>query len=183
MKRKIFVIALVLILFATLGVSAYEKKSKTFPWMASFNGNGQLNLYAGVGFYGYGIDVSAGPEIIIANFDLGGIPLEFGVMARGIIGFSSFFGYASWIDWGVAPMASLHWGVDFGSIWKFDWYIALGLGIYGSTGTYYFGNAVGFGFASFDGVAWHFADKIALLLDYGYVGYVGAFGIGIKLSL
>lgn len=184
MTKKIIVIALVLALFATLGASAYEKKSKTFPWMASFNGNGQLNLYASVGFYGYGIDVDVGPEIIITNFDLGGIPLEFGVMVRGMIGFSSLFGYASWIDWGIAPLATLHWGVDFGSIWKFDWYIGLGLGISGSTGTYYLGGTnIAFGFATFDGFAWQFSNNLALVLEYGWVGYVSAFGIGVRLNL
>ena len=113
-----------------------------------------MNLYASVGFYGLGIDLNVGPEIIIGKFDVAGIPLLWGATVRGLIGFASFFGYASWIDWGVAPMATLHWGVDLGSIWKFDWYVGLGVGISGSTGSYYTylnNSSIGFGFASSTG--------------------------------
>ncbi len=176
MTRKITVIALILILCAAMGASAFEQKSKTFPWMASYNGNGQLNLYASIGYLGW-FNISAGPEIIIANFDLAGIPLEFGVMARANIG----LGLGD-VVWGVAGMASLHWGVDFGAPWKFDWYIAAGLG-FGTTWTLFNGFGVGLAFASFDGFVWQFSDKIGLLLDYGYIGYASSWGIGIKLAL
>ncbi len=182
MKRRILVgIVLALLLCSTVGAFA---ASKPFPWLASHNKPGQLNLYGSVGFYGFGIDINAGPEIIIGQFDIGGIPLEWGVMARGLVGFSTFLGYGSWIDWAVAPAATLHWGVDFGDPWKFDWYIGLGLSISGSTGTYYVGSGtVGFGFATFDGVAWQFSKNLAVVVEYGYTPYMSAAGVGVKLSL
>ncbi len=185
MTKKIIAAVLVLMVFAALGAFAFEQKSKTFPWMASFNKNSQINLSAAVGFYGYGIDITAGPEYIITNFDISGIPLEFGVAVRGMAGFASFLG-VSWVDWGVAPLATLHWGVDFGAPWKFDWYIGLGLGIAGASGGYAgysFGTGIGFGFASFDGVAWHFSDNLAIISEYGFTGFNSVWGIGVQLSL
>ena len=183
MAKKISVIALILILCAAMGAFAFEQKSKTVPWLASLNGNGQLNIYAGAGFYGLGIDVEGGAEFIITNFDIGPIPLAFGVQVRGGVGFSSLFG-VSWIDWGVGPLASLHLCADWGSIWKFDWYIGLGLGISGSTGTFYIGqNPIFLSFASADGVAWMFSNNIGLLLDYLYIGNLSSFGVGVKIAL
>ena len=183
---KVVSLIIVLMLVGTLGAFAAEKKSKTFPWMASFDSAGQLNLYGSVGFYGLGISADVGPEIVLGNFDIAGIPLAWGAMVRGVVGFSSAFGYASWIDWAAAPMLTLHWGVDFGAPWKFDWYFGFGLSISGSTGTYYTGlggGAIGFGFANFDGVAWHFADKFALVAEYAYTPYISAGGVGIKWAL
>jgi hypothetical protein len=186
MLKKIGVVAVVLMLCMTMGAFAAETKSSQFPWMASYDQPGNFNLYASVGFYGYGIDVNVGPEIIIGKFDIAGIPLSWGVTVRGLVGFASFLGYASWIDWGVAPMATLHWGVDLGSIWKFDWYIGLGVGVSGSTGSYYSylnSSGIGIGFASSDGVVWHFSNNFGLVVDYAYTGYVSAAGVGIQMKL
>lgn len=186
MKRKIVpLIAIALLLGSAVGAFAYEQKSKVYSWMASFNRTGQLNLYAAVGFYYVGFDVDGGPEVILANFDVGGVPLQFGVMARGLIGFGSFAG-ASWTDWGVAPMATLHWGIDVGNPWKFEFYIGLGAGIWGTTGTYYTafsGAGPFFGFASADGVAWHVSENISIIIDYAYTGWVSVYGVGVKLNI
>jgi hypothetical protein len=187
MKKRIVVgLVVAMLLIGTVGAfAAGETKSTVYPWMASYNKAGQLNLYAAVGFYGFGVDLNVGPEIIISKFDIAGIPLSLGATVRGLIGFGGFLG-ASWLDWGVAPMATLHWGVDFGAPWKFDWYIGAGLSISGTTSTYYtFGTngAVQFGFASADGVAWHFSNNLALIVDYTYSYYISTAGIGIKLAL
>src|SRR5258706_7325729 len=113
MKKRI-VVALVLcaLLFSTVGAFA---AAKPVSWMTSYNKPGQLNLYASAGFYLYGVDANAGPEIIFGQFDIGGIPLEWGGMVRGMVGFSTFLGYGSWIDWAVAPAITLHFGADFGA--------------------------------------------------------------------
>jgi hypothetical protein len=188
MKRKIFVgLVVAMLLVGTVGAfAASETKSTVYPWMASYNQPGELNLYAAVGFYGFGLDLDVGPEIMITKFDLAGIPLELGATVRGLVGFGTFLGYASWIDWGVAPMVTLHWGVDFGAPWRFDWYVGAGLSISGTTSTYssyYTGSGVQFGFASSDGVAWHFSKNLALIVDYTYTYYISTAGVGIKLAL
>lgn len=185
MKRKILGLVILILFCASFGAFAYEKKSKEFPFMASYNKAGQLNFYVAAGFYGVGFEVAAGPELIIQEFDVGGIPLEWGVTVRGMAGFGGYLGY-SWFDWGVAPMATLHWGVDLGDIWKFDWYIGAGIGISGTIGDYYYWGtegAVRIGFASFNGVAWQFSDNMAVIVDVGYAGYVGVYGIGVRFNL
>ena len=185
MKKKIVVASvLVLMLVGTFGAfAAGETKSKEIPWMASYDNPGQWNLYAAVGFYGFGVDLNFGPEVMVAKFEPGGVPLELGITARGLIGFSSVPGYVSWVDWAVAPMVTLHWGVDFGGAAKFSAYIGAGLSISGTTGVYYSYSGVGFGFASDNGIAWHFANNFALIVDYAYTPYISSGGIGIKWSL
>jgi hypothetical protein len=183
MKRRIVVgLVIALMLVSTFGAFA---ASNPFPWMVSHNKPGQINVYGSVGFYGLGIDINAGPEIIFGQFDIAGIPLEWGAMVRGMVGFAGWLGY-SWIDWAVAPAVTLHWGIDLGGALKFDWYLGLGLGITGTAGSYYTGygsNSVGFGFATFDGVAWQFSKNIALIAEYGYTSYMSTAGVGVKFSL
>ena len=188
MKRIAAIVMLVLVV-STASVFAKETKSADIPWMASFDHGGDLNLYAAAGLSYWGLNVSGGPEFMISQFDVGPVPLSFGIMVRGLVAFPVFLTGYDWMEWGVAPMASLHWAVDFGAPWKFDFYATLGLGIYGFTGTYssYFSSwgygAVNFGFASFQGVAWHFSDNFALILDSGYVGWTYSYGLGIKVKL
>lgn len=185
MKRRIVVVlAIALLLCSAVGAFAFEEKSKTYPWMASFNRSGQFNLYAAIGYYYVGFDVAGGLEAILGNFNVAGIPLQWGIAARGLAGFGSSAGFGNWIDWGVAPMITLHWGVDFNGLLKFELYAGLGLGLYGTTGTYYsFAGGPFFGFASSDGVAWHFADNFSLILDYSYVGWTSVYGVGLKLNI
>jgi hypothetical protein len=186
MKRKLVIgLALALLLVSAVGAFAFEQKSNTYPWMASFNKPGQLNVYAAVGLYPYGIDLTGGVEVIIGHFDISGVPLQWGLMGRGLIGFGSFSGFGSWIDWGAAPMVTLHWGIDLGSGAKFEWYGGVGLGLYGTSGTYYSFTGYGpfFGFAAGGGIAWHFSNNFSLILDSAYVGWTGVYGIGVKVDL
>jgi hypothetical protein len=175
MKRMLFVL---LSLIASTGIAFADGSS----WMTSYNKPGQLNGYASVGLYGYGLDGSVAGEYIAGQFDVGSVPFEWGVEGRGVVGFASYLGYANWIDWGVGPLAKLHFGVDFGKPWKFDLYVGAGLGISGSTGEYW-GSGVHFGFASWDGVAWHFSDKMALISEGGYIGNTSSWGLGLEMNL
>ena len=60
MKRRLVgIIAIAVLLIAASNAFAFEQKSKAYPWMATFNKAGQVNIYAAVGFYYYGIDVGA----------------------------------------------------------------------------------------------------------------------------
>ena len=186
MKRRAVVgLALALLLISAVGAFAFEQKSRTYSWMASFNRTGQVNLYAAAGLYAYGFDLTGGAEITLGNFDISGVPLEWGFMGRGLIGFASASGYGSWLDWGAAPLVTLHWGTDFGKLLKFELYGAVGLGLYGTGGTRYSFTGYGpfLGFAGAGGVAWHFADNLSLILDSAYVGWTGVFGIGLKVDL
>ncbi len=184
-RRIVVVLAAVMLVLGAASAFAFEQKSKTYSWMASYDRTGQLNLYVSAGFYYVGYDIGGGVEYIVGNFSISGVPFEWGLMGRGLIGFGSAAG-ASWTDWGLAPMATLHWGTDFGSGLKFELYGALGLGVFGTTGDYYTfltGHGPFLGFAGAGGVAWHFADNFALILDYSYVGLTSMAGIGVKVNL
>lgn len=182
-RRMVVLLAVVLILASAASAFAFEQKSKTYPWMASYDQTGQLNIYADVGFYYVGYAIGGGPELILGNFGISGVPFEWGVMGRLLLGFASAAGQ-TWTDYGVAPMVTLHWGTDFGGGAKFELYGGLGLGIYGTSGTYYsFTGGPFFGFAGAGGIAWHFADHFALILDSAYVGWTGVYGIGVKINL
>ncbi len=177
MKKTVVALVLALLLVGAMTASA---ESSVF---AAYNKPGQLNLYGSVGFYGiWGLEAAIGAEMIVGKFDLGPVPLEWGIMARGVVGVPFFLG-SGWIDWGAAPLASLHTGFNFGKSLEFDVYIALGLGLYGSTGTYWGWNPVNFGFASFDGIAWKLSEKFFILGEYGYVGSTSIAGIGVKMNL
>jgi hypothetical protein len=175
--KKIAVgLVLVFLLVGALSVSADAP-------FASYNKPGHLNVYGSVGFYGiWGLELSAGAEWILGKFDLGPVPLEWGVMARGVIALPLFLG-SGWIDWGAAPLASLHTGFNLGKSLEFDVYVSLGLGLYGTTGTYYVWDPVNFGFASFEGISWKLNDKFFLLGEYGYVGYASVYGVGVVVKL
>jgi len=109
MKQRVAgIVATIVLLFVATGAFAFEQKSKTYPWMASFNQTGQVNIYAAVGLYYYGYDLGGGAELILGNFDVSGIPLEWGLAVKGVDGFASYFG-TSWIDWGLGPLVTLHW--------------------------------------------------------------------------
>jgi hypothetical protein len=165
MRKRILVFAvLVLLLCAGAGGFAAEKSV-----MTSFNKPGHLNVYAGAGLYPGGFNVTGGAEYIISDFQLGSAPFAWGLMAQAILGFAN----SSNLDWGVAPLASLHLGTNFGGLAKFDFFISAGLGIYSG----------GLGFASYDGVTWMFSSNVGLLLEYGFVGWTSTGAIGVILKL
>lgn len=176
MKKIVVGLVVAFLLVGALSVSADAP-------FAAYNTPGHLNAYASVGFYGiWGLEVAGGIEMILGKFDLGPIPLQWGIMARGVLGLPLFLG-SGWLDWGVAPLASLHTGFNLGKSLEFDAYISLGLGLYGTTGTYFVWDPVNFGFASFEGVAWKLNDKIFLLGEYGYIGYSSIAGVGVVVKL
>lgn len=157
---------IVLLLFVGAGLFAAPKSS----WMTSYNKPGHLNVYADAGFYSGGFGVSGGAEYIVGDFDIGSAPFEWGVMAQALVGFPS----GSGIDWGVGPLASLHWGTNFGGLAKFDFFISAGAGVYGGP--------FGFSFATFDGATWQFTNEFGLLLEYGYIGH-SIVGLGVIVRL
>ena len=174
-KRILLGAVLVFMLAATLGGFAADT---SVSWMTSYNKTGHVNVYAGAGFYYGGLNITGGAEYIIGNFDIGPVPLEWGIMAQAILGFSNY-AYASGLDWGAAPMVSLHWGTNFGGLARFDFYISAGLGIFGGAYWAYYNGPVGFGFASYDGVTWMFSKDLGLLLEFGYIGWASTGAVGI----
>ncbi|MGA2480220.1 MAG: hypothetical protein ABSG63_15815 [Spirochaetia bacterium] len=181
MKKKILLTAvLVLLLSSALGAFAADN---SYAWMTSYNKPNHINVYGGVGYYFGGFSVTGGAEYIISDFNIGPVPLEWGIMAQAILGFSNY-SYTTGLDWGAAPMASLHWGTNFGGGAKFDFFISAGLGLYGGAyWAFYNTGAVGLGFASYDGAMWMFSNNLGLLLEYGYIGWTSTAAIGVVWKL
>jgi hypothetical protein len=187
MKKALLVCALLVCLVGTaFAESAKSGKGSSESeglntWAKSYNHDGQLNIYGSAGYW-LGFDVSAGAEIIFGELNIVGFPIDYGFMARGIFESYTSFGYSTYW-WGAAPMFSVHIGMkDF----PIEWYSAVGLGIYGYGGdyySYYVNPGISFGFASFDGMMWHFSDAMALIVEYGYIGWASVWGIGVELKL
>ena len=159
MKHRVIVLSLVLAALAT--VPAFAAKADSIL-ETEFNKPGQVNLNAGarLGFGSlFGLGAVVGGEYILTKFDIPKFPLEFGIAARAYLGFPGFRSF----DWGVAPMATLHKGFDFGPNAQFDLYIGAGVGFGGDTGGY----GIGIGFATFDGLAWRLTDNLWLMVEYG----------------
>jgi hypothetical protein len=172
---KKLVLVFVLVLAAT---SAFAQSS----WAKSYNKNGQFNIDVSVGYW-YGITGSVGLEFIITEFKIGNVPFDFGVAVRGAVEYIPYY-YDSAIFWGAGPLATLHMGLNAIPI---EFFISAGLGLYGygwTSGYTYAGySAFGVGFASIDGIIWHFSPNFGLLLEGGYVGAAGVWGIGVELKL
>ena len=172
-RRMIAGLVLALLLIGTMAVSAQQK----IPFLTSWNKPGHMNLSATVGWYGWGIDAAVGGELIMGEFDVATIPLDWGVMAKALAGMDLFFGGG--ISWGVAGVATLHWGLT----WGLDIYAGLGVGVCSTYGTPF-----GIGIASADGVSWKLTDSLFLLADWTYInpifsGGVSAFGVGVQLKM
>jgi hypothetical protein len=182
MAKKIIAVAVVLLFCATLGAFAYEKKSKDIPVLATFNQPGHLSLTVtgGYSYYSLGLAASVGAELNLGEFDLGPLPLSWGIVARGILGFGVFG-----VDLGAAGLAQFQGGFDFGPSLKFQYYAGIGVGI-----------AMGFGYGTFGlgiaqtvGFEWLFSDTFGIAFDnvdiysffFGCSEYFAGVGIVLKL--
>ena len=173
--------ALLVVLILLLATSAFAQSK---PWAKSYNKDGQFNIYASVG-WAWGFTGSVGLEFIITEFKIGNIPFDFGVAVRGAIEVYQSWYYLAGTDiyWGAAPMATLHMGLASVPI---EFFIAAGVAIYGYSWEYglpYGYNAVNVGFASIDGIIWHLSPAFGLILEGGYLGGAGVWGVGIELQL
>ena len=179
MKRFLLVAALLLAVVSA-GLFADDVDLK-----AQFNEPGQINLTGIVGLHFYGLSAGVGAEKIMGNIDIPEFPMEWGIAVRGLFSFYLFSGYGG-IDYGAAPMATIHKGISFGENLDFDWAFGVGLGLYGYAYTYGgwdYSEPLKLGFATFDSVSWHWKDDLWLTLEYGYVGWTGVYGIGIRKTL
>ena len=183
MKNLILVIVFLVVLVSgsLFGDSVLETQ---------YNEPGQINLTGVVGWHLYGLSVGAGVERIMGDIDLiPEFPMEWGLAARGIFSFYLFDNYSG-IDYGAAPLATLHKGFNFGDNLEFDFTIGIGLGLYGYSYSWDYGfgesnysEPIKFGFASFDSISWKMDENLWLTLEYGYVGWTGVYGVGVRLVL
>jgi len=182
--KRITVIGLLLVVMVSGGMFADSVTE------ANYNAKGQVNLTGVVGLNVYGLSVGAGAELIMGDLNfIPEFPMEWGLAARGLFSFYLVSGYSG-IDYGAAPLATLHKGFNFGDNLEFDFTLGLGLGLYGYSyswdyglGTYNYSEPIKFGFASIDSVSWKMNEKLWLTLEYSYVGWQSIYGVGVRIVL
>jgi hypothetical protein len=167
MKKKLAASTMLLLVAASVGLFAAEKRSSTAPWLASFDSPGTIDLMVTGGFTWWGPGLNAGVEYTVGEFDLGSVPLSWGISAEGSGAFNK-----SGIGVAFAGLATLNMGFDFGNGLKFEGFIGLGPGglieTWGGAGS-------GFGLAEYGGWTWWFLSNLGLTVEEGYVT---AFGWG-----
>ncbi|HET6450395.1 MAG TPA: hypothetical protein VFI08_03750 [Spirochaetia bacterium] len=167
MSRKLIGCAAVVLILASVGAFAAEKRSSSVPYLVSSNGPGALDLTVTGGWGWWGWGVNAGAEYTVSQFELGPVPLSWGVTAQGSLGFDS-----AGIGIAAAGLATLNLGFDFGKNLRFEGFFGLGPGLVLEAWS---GGGSGLGIAQLAGATWWFSNSIGLT---GEEGYVDAFGWG-----
>jgi hypothetical protein len=180
MKRKVLMSVFVLLLCASVGLFAAEKKSSSVNWLVSFDGPGTVDLTVTGGYTWWGLGLNAGLEFTVGQFELGPVPLSWGITAQGSTGFN-----AAGIGIAAAGLATLNLGFDFGKNLRFEAFLGLGPGAVIET---WGGAGFGLGIAQYGGWTWWFSNSIGLTIEEGYVsafswGYWYFAGIGVTLKI
>ena len=168
-----------------LGVLMLAVPAATFAqgvdWYGHFE-KGDFSVGAGLGLgfggWGYGLSIFPGAEYTVADWRIGDtVPLALGVSARGLIGFSNYYGTV----FGIGPFVTLHLGFRDAEFFpeflqKLDLYTALGLAVTfgGNTALY---NPVGLN--QYFGLNYFVNDKLALYLEENYWGYYVGTTLGV----
>lgn len=206
MHKKLLIL-FVIIIFAVGATNVAAQEENTTEdtlvagWDSHFNaGNVMLSGGLGLGgfWYGLGLNLYPGVEVIFAQPDIGGVvPLSFGIAARGIFGFYPVPTLYGGFDIGVSALATAHLGLkglDLNSKFlnSLDFYIGLGLSVFFVRPysdyylSYYFGDVVSpVQFASFQGVNYFISDHFAIYLESTYLGlsnYYLTFGVLFKIG-
>jgi hypothetical protein len=151
-----------LVVLVLIGVAAGVFAQDVF---ASYNKPGDVNIYASVGWWAWP-EVNVAAEYVIGEFELGPLPFDWGIAARGGFDFGAgYFGFSAGV------LATLHLGVA-----------AFPLDFYASAGVCYNSGYYPFNFASMGGLTWWFTPSMGLLLESGYLGW-GFWGVGLEFKI
>jgi hypothetical protein len=180
MKKKILIAAVLVLLIFLPGLAF----GQTENWESHFD-SGDISLSAGVGAaigsWGFGFTAYPGAELTLLTWEAGGVvPLSFGIALRGMIGFSSYYGFA----YGAGAFATIHFGFKGLDIpqWVQDLDLYGGLGVAFSVSSRYT-SGYGFGINSYGGFNYFLSEKLALQVEANYWGYYYSNSIGVLLKL
>jgi len=177
MKKLALVLAVVVLVLAI--------PSTVFAWDGQVH-KGDLALFVGAGFSGYGFSIVPGVEYAFVDFKIGDVfPLALGGVLKGSINFYPSY----WTAYGVGALISAHTGfkgLDIPEfLQKFDLYVSAGVAF---SFFNYSGTLVGWnkdlywGFATSNGVAYYFNDKWAMYLEGNYWAYSGSATLGVRYT-
>jgi len=178
--RKLAIVIVLGVLLLAIPASVFAQK---VDWDGQVH-KGDFAAFVGVGF-GWGFTVAPGVEWAFAEWKVGDVvPLAFGLTGKGIINFYPGF----WTSYGVGALATVHLGFkgldipDF--LQKFDVYASAGVGYSFFTydaGISTYGDSR-LGFASSEGTAYYFNDKLAAYFEYTYWSYSGGGTLGLRYT-
>lgn len=180
MNRRLVIAVAVLLVAASVGVFAAEKRSKDSPYLVSYNGPGTIDFTITGGWTWFGLGANAGAEFTVGQFDLGPVPLSWGIAVDGSLGLDP-----AGLGIAVSGLPTLNIGFDFGKNLRFEGFLGLGVGfVLESWG----GGGSGLGISEYGGWTWWFANSIGLTVEQGYVsafgwGYWYYAGIGVTLKI
>ena len=180
MKRRLFLVSAILLVVASVGVFAAERRSKEVSYLASFNGPGTIDLTVTGGFSWFGLGLNAGAEFTVGQFDVGPVPLSWGITAQGSVGLDP-----AGIGLAVSGLPTLNIGFDFGKNLRFEGFLGLGVGFVLES---WAGGGSGLGISEYAGWTWWFANSFGLTIEEGSVsafgwGYWYFAGIGVTLKI
>ncbi len=152
----------ILVVLLVLGAAASAFAQENI--FASWNTPKHLNADVGVGLYYYEIGVTGGIEYVAGEFNLGPVPMDWGLMARGGVGFPG-------LGFGVGGLGTLHFGLK----WNLDFCIGLGVAFHSPS-------AFPIGLAEYSSVTYLFSKSVGVSLEYSYLGNSIA-GVGLQFKL
>jgi len=157
MQKRLVALVVVLLVFASLGAFAAEKKSADIPWLVSYNSPGTTDLMVTAGWVDLGVGAQAALSLTFGDFNIGPVPLSWGVTVVGNVGVLAD------LEIGAGAFVSLDWGVDFGASSRFEGQIGIGPGIALSLGGYSFWTSpFGIGIGEYNSWTWWFSNNFGL---------------------
>jgi len=179
MRKRL--VGLVLVIALAAPFAAVAKETYYQP------GNVVPSIGVGAGF-GWGLTLSAYPgvEVMLLKFKIANtVPIDIGVAAKGLFGFSTYFGY-SFVHLGVGGFGVIHWGprgMDWDVKWldNFDFWWGIGIAVTGHIPAAYWTYGL-VNFATTAGVNYFLNDRFALTFAGSYWGYGGGY-VGILYKL
>jgi hypothetical protein len=114
-------------------------------------------------------------------------PLDFGVAAKGLFGFSTGYFGSSYTHLGVGAFGTVHWGLR-GMDWDLDFldpvdvWLGIGLAVSAHLPAASWGGGGPINFATVAGVNYFLNDRFALMLAGSYWGYGGGY-VGVLYKL
>ena len=176
--KKVCIVLFALVCLAGFAFAADKASSASAPAkaVAPLVDKGNLLANVGVGWGG----ISGGVEYEFARIDIGGtIPLSFGAAARAMVDPGLFYAWSSF-DFGVGAFGTAHFSwkslfPESSFISKLDTYAGLGVGFASATASTTWTDYTykpGIGISTFEGVSYYLNDKLAINLEYGYIGRV-----------
>lgn len=193
----------VLILLLALAMVAGLASAKDLaPGALMDTGDFAITAGLGSGIFIGGLDVSAGVEFMMGAFQLGDLPLTWGIAAKanyfgwnsGYLGYEANYSYLGGGAFGTLHFTTNAMKLDASMSWlnRFDYFVGVGLGFfsYSYPDSYDYVNnkyinktSFSLGFRGTAGLNYFVTENLAITAEGGYYGYGGGGLLGVLFKL